>query len=158
MFVPLGSLHREGPSQGLGRPSDRKLDDKKEHKLLHKYSRATHREACALTTHHIQSSLSFSIVRLFSWDSCQRGENFVASVYKRFVGIILLTSQSCVFLSLCSLAWTACAWLAGSESHHTRDSESVCSVARRGWSSEGFSGREKMLTRRLIITGGRGTN
>ena len=81
MFVPLGSLHREGPSQGLGRPSDRKLDDKKEHKLLHKYSRATHREACALTTHHIQSSLSaFYVVRLFSWDSCQRGENFVASI------------------------------------------------------------------------------
>ena len=61
-----------------------------------------------------------------------------------------------MFLSLCSLAWPACAWLAGGDSHHTRDSESLCSVATRGWSSEGFSGREKILTRRLIITGGGG--
>ncbi len=57
IFVPLGSLHTE---RGLGdqRPSDRKLDDKREHKLLHKYSRGTHHEAHASSTHHIHSSLS----------------------------------------------------------------------------------------------------
>ena len=50
-FRPAGLFtHREGP--GDQRPSDRKLDDKREHKLLHKYSRGTHREACIFYTPH----------------------------------------------------------------------------------------------------------
>ena len=95
-FRPAGLFtHREGP--GDQRPSDRKLDDKREHKLLHKYSRGTQREACI-----IHSSLSTWCV-CFLRTHVKRGELvFIWRLLYTCQGIILLASDVCISFSACA--------------------------------------------------------
>ena len=127
-FRPAGLFtHRErGP--GDQRPSDRKLDDKREHKLLHKYSRGTHREACIFYTPH--PLIPICPLRRFSSDQCQEGKS-VLLLFEEGLKGLFLSPQSCVFLSLCAPAWTESAWARLAVSHITHETR-VTQLSREG--------------------------
>lgn len=89
---------QRGP--GDQRPSDRKLDDKREHKLLHKYSRGTHREACIFYTPHPLIPIDQPHASVFL-GFVSEGKILLLLLYlKKDEGIILLTSVVCVSFSV----------------------------------------------------------